>query len=97
MQDSNGNALREVSTATPGRLIATLTNNGTPVSFEIVNFSLGSIGVLNPTQGTALTDENGQAVISLLPGSNQGAGIATASFSVGEDNVSRHLFLYQQW
>ena len=67
-----------VSDASPATLTATVTNAGVPVAGEVVNF--GSIlGALSPLSGTALTNADGIATITLTAGSTTGAGVATVT------------------
>lgn len=70
-----------VSQDAPGKLRATITVDGTPIAYELVTFTTAITGVLNPSLGTAQSDENGQAMVTLLPGSSEGAGTARAEFS----------------
>ena len=83
LTDASGNAITEVSDNTPGVINALLTDNdGNAIVGEIVTFSLnGSIGTLNPSSGTALTDSSGIAQISLFAGTTGGAGTVSASAS----------------
>jgi hypothetical protein len=74
-----------VSQAKPGTLSATLTKNNTLVPFELVTFTTELTGVLNPSLGTAQTDANGLAKVTLLPGTGEGTGRAKVSF-VTPDN-----------
>ncbi|KGJ95766.1 Ig-like domain-containing protein [Thalassotalea sp. ND16A] len=71
-----------VANTTPAVLTATVTDAGSPVAGEVVNFG-ASLGSLSPTSGTALTNSSGQAVITLSAGSEAGAGIATATINNG--------------
>jgi hypothetical protein len=56
---------------------------GLPVTF---NTSLGS---LNPSSGTAITDATGSAAVQLIAGGNAGTGLLTASATVGGVSVSK--------
>ncbi len=57
--------------------------NGSPVKNVVVTFTVDSaIATLSPVSGTALTDSNGIAQISLKPGVGTGAGTLTASATV---------------
>jgi len=57
--------------------------NGSPVKNVVVTFTVDSaIATLSPVSGTALTDSNGVAQISLKPGVGTGAGTLTASATV---------------
>ena len=78
--DRAGNETRNISHTNPGIGLARLTINGQPVAFRLVSFSLDSLGVLNPTNGTAMTDANGFARIDILAGTEAGASKLTAKF-----------------
>jgi len=75
---SDGQPTQTITSANPGRVIATVTGITSPV---IVTFStdVGSIPV-----PTAITDTNNQATIDILADSALGAGTVTASLSTGE-------------
>ncbi|GAA5213001.1 Ig-like domain-containing protein [Corallincola platygyrae] len=87
MVDSAGESIRSVSAAQPGFLKATLLREGAAASNELISF-VTTAGSINPSLGTALTDENGVATVNLLPGTEAGAGIATATFALPSDEVS---------
>ncbi len=73
----------------PGTLRATITTNGAPIPYELVTFSTSNnFGALNPTLGTAQSDVNGQAQVTLLPGFNEGAGTATAQFTTPDGSIA---------
>jgi hypothetical protein len=72
-----------VDSANPRTLTATLLDAGTPVAGEVVTFT-NSLGILDPSSGTALTDAAGQATITLAAGTIEGAGVATATVATGE-------------
>ncbi len=69
-----------VSQDAPGTLRATVLLDAAPVAFSLVTFTTEITGVLNPTLGTAQTDANGQATVTLLPGNQEGAGTAKVQF-----------------
>jgi len=77
--------IRNVSQALPGELIAQIkTNDDAPFDGfdnKLIQFSTENTGTINPTLGTALTDTNGLAKVTLLPSTNEGAGIARASYT----------------
>ncbi len=73
---------QSVSNGSPAVLTATVTDAGSPVAGEVVNFG-ASLGSLSPTSGTALTNSSGQAIITLSAGNEAGAGIATATINNG--------------
>ncbi|WP_163931072.1 hypothetical protein [Paraferrimonas sp. SM1919] len=69
-----GTPTNQISAAQPGVVSVTLTKAQVPVSNAVVNFAISNIGLLTPESGSALTDANGQANITLLAGENPGAG-----------------------
>ncbi len=77
---ASGNTATGVSSTNPGELRATVTLNGAPLADEVVTVNT-TIGVLNPTSGTALTNSAGVATIGLEEGGVEGAGTATASIT----------------
>ncbi|MFZ6646647.1 hypothetical protein ACO0LO_13075 [Undibacterium sp. TJN25] len=85
LSDSSG-AASNVLTAAGLTAKATATDStGAPAKNIVVTFTLDSvIAVLSPISGTALTDANGVAQISLKPGAgaSTGAGTLTASATV---------------
>lgn len=73
---------REISQSKIGVLTAAVTVDGAPLAFKKIVFDMdSSIGVLNPTSGTALTDANGKAQINVLPGVTEGAGRISATYA----------------
>jgi len=89
LADSTGAATTTIPAG--GNLTATakLVNaSGAVVSGAVVTFSVSnSAGVLNPALGTALSDSNGVAQITLSPGTSSGAATLTAS-SVVDNGTS---------
>jgi len=81
LQNAEGREITNISKDIPGRLIATLTysSENTPLPNERVTFTT-TLGLIQPKTGTALTDNKGEAVAELLPGSLPGAGEVTATF-----------------
>ncbi|MEN8617264.1 invasin [Shewanella baltica] len=86
--DSQGQELRNISHVVPGTVIATLLKDGAPTSYQTVVFNLTGQGTLNPSSGTALTDLNGHASVTLITGTNAGAGSVTASFSLDNETIT---------
>ncbi|WP_371372499.1 hypothetical protein [Thalassotalea aquiviva] len=82
--DSQGQAIgtNAISKTNVAKLIATVTDSDGNASGEVVNFS-STLGSLFPASGTALTNEDGVAVIKLAPGTTQGAGVATVTLDNG--------------
>ncbi|GLS84155.1 Ig-like domain-containing protein [Paraferrimonas haliotis] len=91
LHDANGSTITEVSQSNPGTLSATLTVDGSGVANALISFSLESVGSLSPAVGTALTNSNGVATISLRAGTTQGAGRVTASYSDGDVSATQTL------
>ena len=79
--DASGNATNNVTPSSPGTVRATVTSNGAAVANTVVTFTT-TLGSLNPTSGTALTNSAGQATVTLEAGSVAGAGTVRASVSV---------------
>ena len=72
-----------VSAATPATVTATVLTDAIPQAGVVVTFTT-TLGELDPDSGTALTDSNGQATITLNAGTVQGAGSVTANIPSGE-------------
>jgi len=97
--DSDGNASNAVTGSNSLVVKATVTNNGTPLKDVLVTFEVeGGLAVLSPVSGTALTDANGIAQVSVKSaGAGSGATqvaakakpngtteiVASAAFSIG--------------
>ncbi|QYJ76662.1 S-layer family protein [Shewanella sp. FJAT-52076] len=92
--DQSGAELRNVTQAEPGTVVATLTKDGIPANFERIAFVVDGKGTINPTSGSALTNANGEASVTLLTGSDAGAGTVTASFTLDGDSID-DSFNYQ--
>ena len=90
---ASGTTATGVSASNPGELRATVTSNGTALANEVVTITT-TLGVLNPTSGTALTDSSGLATIGLEEGGVEGAGIATASITY-EGTTARDTVSFQ--
>jgi hypothetical protein len=71
-----------ITGADPIIISASLSGNNS-VSGKLVSFST-TLGIFSPVVGTALTDTNGLAQITLTAGSIRGAGEVTAALSSGE-------------
>lgn len=77
---SGGEETRTVSTALPGKLEAVLTyGNNIPIPNQIFQFTT-TLGYIQPSSASAVTDENGKAVVQLLAGLESGDGKAAVSF-----------------
>jgi hypothetical protein len=91
LSDAGGTAKNTVSTGNP--LIATVKvtdDFGTALKYKIVTFKVGdAIATISPTSGTALTDENGLAQVSVISaGLGAGATQITATVTVGSAPIS---------
>lgn len=80
--DANGSETSNVTPSSPGTVKATVTNNGAAVPNAVVTFT-STIGVLDPISGTALTNAQGVAQITLKAGSSPGAGTVSGSATIG--------------
>lgn len=77
----------------PGTATVVLLNDsGEPVTNEIVSFAGDGI-VFNPTAGTALTNANGEASISVLSGNSTGIATVTASVVINGQSTSESLYV----
>ncbi|MCU0218484.1 hypothetical protein N8H11_21575, partial [Mycobacterium tuberculosis] len=68
-------------------MTATVSNSLTgALAGQLVTFTLSNenLGTFNPAIGTALTDADGKAVISLATSNIAGAGTVSAAISSGE-------------
>ena len=75
-----------ITASNPVTLSATVTNDGSPAVGEVVTFT-STLGVLDPTSGTSLTDSDGIARIILAAGTEKGASLITATTVSGELNT----------
>ncbi len=84
----SGTANNELSSATPLRVTAVVTNvsDGSVAVDQLVTFSfnLVDLALFDPGSGTAITDANGVAFIDLLVGTVEGGGLVTARLETGE-------------
>ncbi|MDP5459830.1 Ig domain-containing protein [Alishewanella sp. SMS8] len=88
LTDASGQEVRQVSTAAPGKLRATLKKNNQPLANQLVRFTLdGNVGQLSPTEGTARTNENGIAEIQLQAGETAGSSQVTASYQASDSQT----------
>jgi len=91
----DGTETREVSHFSPAIAEARLIIDGQPAAFQLINFELGSLGILNPQNGSAMTDANGIARIDLIAGAEAGAGNITAVFTpTANQTVSSAPFVF---
>lgn len=68
----------------PVTVLAKVTRKGVAVANTVVTFST-DLGALSPTSGTALTNDEGIAEITLTAGNVRGAGTIFASVASGEE------------
>lgn len=96
LNNAAGNDIRQVTTAAPGKLKATLKKNNKPISNQLIRFVLdGAVGKLSPTEGTARTDVNGIAEIQLQAGENPGSGQVVATYQVSSnETVTSAAFVF---
>lgn len=80
----------------PLELRATLLNEGVAVISQSVNFSLASdIGILNPSSGSVLTNDEGVATIELLAGDTAGASEVIVSYTIDGETISSEAFDFE--
>ncbi|MBB1297131.1 Ig-like domain-containing protein [Pseudoalteromonas sp. SR41-7] len=84
---NDGSTTRNVDFLNPAVAQAQLLLNGEPGAFKLVAFNLSGLGTINPSNGTALTNEEGIAKVDLLAGTEAGAGSITAEY-IDSDNTS---------
>ncbi|MYM75067.1 hypothetical protein GTP56_23135 [Duganella sp. FT134W] len=92
LNDSAG-ATTSISTDRNGTLVATVKDaNGVAVPNALVSFSTtDKTGVLTPASGSAISDANGKASITIAAGTTAGAFTVTASTTVNTTAVSATL------
>ena len=88
--DSGGNPSKRFSNVEPLNVTVTLYSvDGdelTPLVDEIVTLE-SSIGTIDPSNGSSLTDENGQAMFVLSAESDAGAGVIVAAFEAESGDI----------
>ncbi|MEZ7491592.1 Ig-like domain-containing protein [Pseudoalteromonas distincta] len=85
--NSSGENTRNVDYSNPLTVQVELEIDGEPAAFKLVEFVLTGLGTINPTNGTALTNAQGIATISLLAGTEVGAGSIVATYTDNENIV----------
>ena len=78
--DADGNPSTSISRAAPLTVVATLRQNDAVLVGELISLST-SLGVVSPDNGSALTDENGQATFTLSFDGELGGGEVVVSFA----------------
>ncbi|WP_051215807.1 hypothetical protein [Ferrimonas futtsuensis] len=91
LTDTLGQPLQTLSPTQPGQLRAHLSDDGHPMADTLVSFTLGEVGAMTPSLGTALTDAGGIASVTLLAGSEAGAGLVHGAVSIDGIVLSRSL------
>ncbi|TKB49069.1 invasin [Ferrimonas sediminicola] len=91
LTDRKGEPLHTLTPTQPGQLTAYLSDDGSPVPYALVRFSLGEVGALTPSTGSALTDADGVASVTLLAGQDAGAGLVQGMVSLDGVELSRSL------
>jgi hypothetical protein len=89
--DSSGAAITSLAGGQSGILKATvLTAAGKPAANAVVQFAAGSAGLVEftPAAGSALTDANGVAVVTVKPASFTAAGALSVTATAVVDNQS---------
>ena len=76
-----------VTGADPVTVTATVMQGSTAIANRSVTFTT-TLAAFSPSSGTALTNENGVATITLTAGSVRGAGEISASISSGESSTA---------
>jgi len=85
-----------VTSAAPGKVIATLTDEaGEPRAGETIQFS-ATLGSLLPADGQAVTDSSGNASVFLQVGSASGAGVVTSEWEGLTDTVSYFVDIQEE-
>jgi len=85
--DSSGGATRSVDYLNPATAQVELLIDNEPAAYELIEFVLTGLGTINPTNGTALTNEQGIATINLLAGTEAGAGSIVATYTDNENTI----------
>ena len=92
LTDAVGNAITHVSSTQSGTAVATVRDaSGNAVAGALVTFSTDAqFGTFDPASGAALTDASGRAMVTLRPGTSDGAAqlSATGVFRSGGVDVS---------
>ncbi|MEM5551860.1 hypothetical protein WNY63_14095 [Pseudoalteromonas neustonica] len=92
---ANSQASNIVTSSASLDLRATLQKDGVPVAGKRITFTLAdNIGLLEPSSGSALTQNDGIATIELTAGKDAGAGKVTATYTISDD-VFTGIFEFQ--
>lgn len=90
--DSNGDSTTRISTSSPATVVAQV--DGATDNSVIVSFST-TLGQINPSSATALTDSSGQATIGLEAGTTSGAGTVTATATIDGSAVTSNSIAFE--
>jgi 5-hydroxyisourate hydrolase-like protein (transthyretin family) len=78
--NASGEETNKISAASPGRLEAVLSyGKDMPIAGQTLRFTT-TLGYIQPTSGTAVTDSSGKASVDLLAGLEPGEGQVTVKF-----------------
>lgn len=82
--DQNGDKFTSANPVTAdnvGVVVATLKSDGVAVADKLISFNTNFTGVITPELGTAITDDSGEARVTLGSGVATGAGQVVASYA----------------
>ncbi|WP_017445701.1 Ig-like domain-containing protein [Gayadomonas joobiniege] len=91
--NAQGNVSQALSQSNPLTAVATLTVNGQPAANEVLNFE-ARLAALNVS--ASLTDQNGQAQLTLLATDVEGAGGLTVSYEQPTTTLADTVSFYSQ-
>lgn len=92
---SDNSTTREVNFERPAVAQATLLLNQQPAAFKLIEFTVTGFGILNPSNGTAMTNSEGVAKLDLLTGTEAGAGNVSARYvSESQQVISSNDYTY---
>ncbi|KZN33244.1 hypothetical protein N475_03895 [Pseudoalteromonas luteoviolacea DSM 6061] len=74
------NVNNQISRTNPGTVIASLTQDGSPVPNALVTFTVDNVATMNPQSGRAETNALGQAQVGLLATTVSGVGQVYAEY-----------------
>ncbi|EWH12361.1 Ig domain-containing protein group 1 domain-containing protein [Catenovulum agarivorans DS-2] len=92
------NGIYTISEDNPAIVVASVLKNGVPIDDSeqfLVSYNNGSVGVLSPSSAVAVTDENGQARITLTAGSVRTGGQVTASATLPNGQVTSAPIIFE--
>lgn len=80
-----------VSKDNKGVVTATLTNNAVALTDKLITFTTKFTGKITPELGTALTNNQGEATVSLSSGNFKGAGEVVATYVADDQTITKTL------